>query len=214
MCGIAGLVLRAPGPAWVDYLAGFAQVLAHRGPDDVGFLMVGRRESIRSRDITSLGDFRVGLAHRRLSILDLSKTGWQPMESPDGRYHVVFNGEVYNYLELRRTLEAKGHTFRGASDTEVLLAAWAEWGPACLDRFVGMFAFALLDTQDEVLYLVRDFFGIKPPLLYPLSGGAGLRLRDPAPSRPPRSKPEGQPWEALPLPGLRAYRRWGRDPLC
>jgi len=171
MCGIAGLVLRAPGPAWVDYLAGFAQVLAHRGPDDVGFLMVGRRESIRSRDITSLGDFRVGLAHRRLSILDLTKTGWQHMESPDGRYHVVFNGEVYNYLELRRTLEAKGHTFRGASDTEVLLAAWAEWGPACLDRFVGMFAFALLDTQDEVLYLVRDFFGIKPLYYTRFQGG-------------------------------------------
>jgi asparagine synthase (glutamine-hydrolysing) len=102
------------------------------------------------------------LLHRRLSIIDTSDSGWQPMSTPDGRYHVVYNGEIYNYKELRRELERLGHRFRSQSDTEVLLAAWAEWGAPALRRFVGMFAFALLDTERRIVMLARDFFGIKP----------------------------------------------------
>jgi asparagine synthase (glutamine-hydrolysing) len=110
------------------------------------------------------------LLHRRLSILDLSAAGRQPMSSPDGRYHLVFNGEIYNYLELRTQLQAAGRVFRTRTDTEVLLAALAEWGTDALVRLVGMFAFALLDTQAQTLLLARDFFGIKP-LYYARTGG-------------------------------------------
>jgi asparagine synthase (glutamine-hydrolysing) len=102
------------------------------------------------------------LLHRRLSIIDTSDSGWQPMSTPDGRYHVVYNGEIYNYKELRRELERLGHRFKSQSDTEVLLAAWAEWGAPAVRRFVGMFAFALLDTERRTVMLARDFFGIKP----------------------------------------------------
>jgi len=104
----------------------------------------------------------VALGFRRLSILDLGPGGHQPMSTADGRWHIVFNGEIYNYVELRRELQALGRTFRTRSDTEVLLAAWAEWGPAALRRLVGMFAFAVLDLRDRRLTLARDFFAIKP----------------------------------------------------
>jgi asparagine synthase (glutamine-hydrolysing) len=114
---------------------------------------------------------QVFLIHRRLAILDLSPTGWQPMGTADGRYWIVFNGEIYNFLELRQELEAIGYTFRSRSDTEVLLSAWAEWGPDSLNRLVGMFAFALLDTQENKIFLVRDFFGIKPLYYTQWSGG-------------------------------------------
>jgi asparagine synthase (glutamine-hydrolysing) len=102
------------------------------------------------------------LMHRRLSILDTSAQGWQPMSSPDGRYHVVYNGEIYNYKELREELKDLGYRFISESDTEVLLAAYAEWGTKALVQFVGMFAFALLDTQRRTVLLARDFFGVKP----------------------------------------------------
>jgi len=102
------------------------------------------------------------LVHRRLAILDLSDAGWQPMTTADQRYAVVLNGEIYNYVELRRQLAAKGYTFRSHGDTEVLLAAYAEWGAECVSRLVGMFAFAVLDTRQRQLFLARDPFGIKP----------------------------------------------------
>jgi asparagine synthase (glutamine-hydrolysing) len=95
------------------------------------------------------------LIHRRLSIIDLSETGHQPMTTPDGRYWITFNGEIYNFVELREELQTLGHTFRSHSDTEVLLAAYAEWGIHCLNRLVGMFAFAILDMQTRRLLLAR-----------------------------------------------------------
>lgn len=102
------------------------------------------------------------LLHRRLSILDLSEAGAQPMGTPDGRYYITYNGEIYNYVELRSELETKGYTFTSRSDTEVLLAAYAAWGASALHKFVGMFAFAILDTVRRVVFLARDCFGIKP----------------------------------------------------
>lgn len=148
------------------------QQLQHRGPDDHGWLAYGDSAERGRQPLT--GSSRLLLLHRRLSILDLSEAGWQPMHSPDGRYHVAFNGEIYNYLELRQELKSHGHCFRSDSDTEVLLAAWAQWGTDCLNRLVGMFAFALLDTRRQTLHLVRDFFGIKPLYYCTARGGIGF----------------------------------------
>lgn len=158
MCGIAGLAFTEPGS--LNWANAALQMLQHRGPDDYGWLTYDQ-ELKRGRETLS-ANARALLLHRRLSILDLSELGWQPMSGPDGRWHIVFNGEIYNFLELRSELQGLGHCFRSTSDTEVLLAAWAQWGTACLTRLVGMFAFAILDSRQEELYLVRDFFGIKP----------------------------------------------------
>src|SRR5262249_4763485 len=106
--------------------------------------------------------------HRRLAIIDPSEGGYQPMVSADGRHVIVFDGEVYNFLELRRELEAQGATFRGQSDTEVILAAWQAWREEMLPRFNGMWALAIFDTRTGDLFLARDRFGIKP-LLYAVS---------------------------------------------
>lgn len=131
----------------------------HRGPDDQGSC---RAPGGRAR-----------LGHNRLSIIDLSPAGHQPMQSTDGRYWITFNGEIYNYIELRRELSA--HRFEGKSDTEVLLAAFAQWGPACLDRLIGMFAFAVWDEERQELFAARDRFGVKPLFVHrPGSGGVVL----------------------------------------
>jgi asparagine synthase (glutamine-hydrolysing) len=162
MCGIAGLIDHPAGWVEPEIVAGFSKSLEHRGPDDFGWLALekGRlsvgREGFRGAAADAV------LVHRRLSILDLTDAGWQPMLSADQRYAIVFNGEIYNYVELRRELEALGHSFHSSGDTEVLLRAIAVWGPAALKRLVGMFAFALLDTAQRRLFLARDFFGIKP----------------------------------------------------
>ena len=136
--------------------------LAHRGPDDAGLLMLrGKQASLRHE----AGEDAVAnaiLMHRRLSIIDLSQAGWQPMRSRDGRYYVIFNGEIYNYLELRAELASLGHDFDSHSDTEVLLAAYSEWGAKALNRLTGMFAFAILDVELQKIFIARDFFGIKP----------------------------------------------------
>src|SRR4051794_29658600 len=132
MCGIAGLWTFA-GPAKTDpaAMAGrMAEAIAHRGPDGHG----------------TWGDpaAGIGLAHRRLAIIDLTDTGAQPMPSGTARYVITYNGEVYNFRELRKELEGRGHQFRGTSDTEVMLAACEQWGPdEAVKRFVGMFAYAL-----------------------------------------------------------------------
>ena len=121
-------------------------ILAHRGPNGEG----------------TFHDAGIGLGHRRLSIIDLTIAGKQPMATADGRFVVTYNGEIYNFAELRRELEAKGYTFHSRSDTEVLLNAWAEWGLSALERFNGMFAFAIWDKKTREVTLARDRYGIKP----------------------------------------------------
>jgi asparagine synthase (glutamine-hydrolysing) len=152
MCGIAGF-------NWED--AALAErmntVQQHRGPDGRGVRVAGG----------------VTLAHRRLSIIDLSDSGLQPMPNEDGSLHVIFNGEIYNYIELAEELRQLGHKFRTRTDTEVILHAYEEWGQECLDRFNGMFAFAIHDAPRRRLFLARDRFGIKP-LHYWLAGGRFL----------------------------------------
>ena len=148
MCGFCG-ILRFKGNIDVDpsMIARMSATLRHRGPDDAGIYVEGQ----------------IGLGHRRLSIIDIAG-GHQPMKSHGlGPLQViVYNGEIYNYLTLRRELEGLGHTFRTASDTEVLLAAYREWGDNCIDRLRGMFAFAIWDEAKKVLFLARDRMGIKP----------------------------------------------------
>ncbi|HKC25358.1 MAG TPA: asparagine synthase (glutamine-hydrolyzing) [Thermoanaerobaculia bacterium] len=143
MCGIAAVA----GPrATRAALAAMVARQRHRGPDGDGVWLDDHEPA--------------GLGHDRLAILDLSLAGAQPMRSADGRYVIVFNGEVYNYLELRR--ELAGYPFTSATDTEVVLAAWERWGPDALDRFVGMFAFVLWDVWERRLVAARDRFGVKP----------------------------------------------------
>jgi asparagine synthase (glutamine-hydrolysing) len=146
MCGIAGLLNARAAPASPVVLKRMIETLAHRGPDGQDVLAIGA----------------VGLAHRRLAIIDLSSAGRQPMVTEDGRFALTYNGEIYNFLELRAELQAKGYRFRSRTDTEVLLYAWAEWGPKTLDRLNGMFAFAIWDRDRRELTLARDRYGIKP----------------------------------------------------
>jgi asparagine synthase (glutamine-hydrolysing) len=144
MCGIAGSYQQPDGAALVDRMA---ECIAHRGPDDAG--------------VYSYTDERVTthLGHRRLSIIDVSR-GHQPLVKQG--LALTYNGELYNFMELRRELEAKGAVFHTASDTEVVLEAWRQWGPGCLAKFRGMFAFSLFDEQTGSLFLARDHLGIKP----------------------------------------------------
>ncbi len=148
MCGIAGYFGAEAPKDGERILSAMAGSLRHRGPDDQG--------SWQSPD------GRVGLAHRRLSIIDLSPAGHQPMHDARGRRTISFNGEIYNFRELRTELEALGHEFRTASDTEVILAVYAQWGTTGFSRLSGMFAFAIFDAEEESLILVRDLAGKKP----------------------------------------------------
>lgn len=162
MCGIGGLVLSPPGPVKPEWTCGFLDHLQHRGPDDAGWFSFYRGTLREGCDVQQDVLAESLLVHRRLSILDLSPAGHQPMGTPDGRYWITYNGELYNYIELREELKALGYTFQSHSDTEVLLAAYRQWGRGVLDRLVGMFAFAILDVESRRLFLARDFFGIKP----------------------------------------------------
>jgi asparagine synthase (glutamine-hydrolysing) len=154
MCGIAGIVSIRGKPVEPAEISHLTNLMAHRGPDGAG--------------IWFSADRNVALGHRRLAILDPGEGGYQPMSSADGRYLIVYNGEIYNFLELRRELEAQGASFRTESDTEIILAAWRTWQEGMLLRFNGMWALAIFDTQTKNLFLARDRFGIKP-LLYAMS---------------------------------------------
>ena len=163
MCGFAGIVGLSGVEINSQILQTISDALKSRGPDDLGFLGWSGKEAVQvSKYPEAIQGKYVTLIHRRLSILDLSAGGWQPMATSDGRYYIIFNGEIYNYLELQNQLKELGHSFRSHSDTEVLLAAYAQWGFHALTSLVGMFAFAILDTRKKELFLARDFFGIKP----------------------------------------------------
>lgn len=146
MCGITGIFHLDGEPASPLILRRMTDAIAHRGPDGEGHYV----------------DRSLALGHRRLAIIDLSPAGHQPMQSPDGRYVISYNGEVYNFRELRTELQSLGYRFHSATDTEVVLLALAHWGLAALGRFNGMFALALWDRQDKTLTLARDRYGIKP----------------------------------------------------
>lgn len=162
MCGIAGLLLDRPGPVDRSLMELFLSALGHRGPDGQGWLAFGPDGIVSGEEVPRRIEAQAVLCCRRLAILDLTPAGGQPMQTADGRYAIAFNGEIYNHVELRAELEQLGHRFVSSSDTEVLLAAHAEWGAQALRRLEGMFAFALLDTFGRSLLLARDFIGMKP----------------------------------------------------
>jgi asparagine synthase (glutamine-hydrolysing) len=155
MCGIFGIVSR-DGLVSREVLARAKKTLAHRGPDDSGSVVIDRR----------VPGGQVGFAHTRLSIIDLSPLGHQPMEDPATGNWIVYNGEIYNFRALREELQAAGNKFRSQSDTEVILAAYRTWGDLFVERLRGMFAFALWDASREKLLLARDPLGIKPIYYY------------------------------------------------
>ena len=184
MCGIAGLYDRS-GRADLGRLTRMGQVLRHRGPDDEGMVLIdpARGQSLthggadtpaevfasglpyapaKARGDQRTAEYKVGLVHRRLSIVDLKASGHQPMCDADGRDWIVFNGEVYNHVELRAELEQAGVRFVSTSDTEVVLAAYRAWGEDCLSRLNGMFGFAIWDGAKRQLFCARDRFGVKP----------------------------------------------------
>ncbi|WP_435641555.1 asparagine synthase (glutamine-hydrolyzing) [Micavibrio aeruginosavorus] len=181
MCGVFGFIAAEKISSNVVY--GATKIIQHRGPDDEGYVFFNRNEPphvlfgtdtpivhgnpvpewFPSRSInTDIIDSAVGLGHRRLSILDLSPFGHQPMCYDGARYWITYNGEIYNYLELRKDLESLGHKFITETDTEVILAAYSEWGSDCLNRFNGMWAFAIYDRIENRVFLARDRFGVKP----------------------------------------------------
>ena len=155
MCGICGIFDMSGKPIGRDTLARMNGAIRHRGPDGEGELV----------------DNEVGLGHRRLSIIDVGGGG-QPIGNEDGKIQIVFNGEIYNFIELRQELESLGHQFKTRSDTEVIVHAYEQWGSACVKRFNGMFAFAIWDGHKRELFIARDHLGIKP--LYYVTIGSQL----------------------------------------
>ena len=149
MCGIAGIIFSESTPVdLTPALSRMRDAIRHRGPDDNG--------------IALLPGAAGGFVNTRLAILDLSSAGHQPMTTPDGRYLITFNGEIYNFNELRDELVAGGIEFKSHSDTEVILRLFERDGPSCVNRLVGMFAFAIWDAQEKTCFLARDPLGIKP----------------------------------------------------
>ena len=177
MCGIAGIYDKN-GVAKTDAVL-MSCILQHRGPDDEGFLLANEDavKTFRGNDTLKTlsniehieeSDFQANLIllHRRLSIIDVSANGHQPMCTENENFSIVFNGEIYNYKEIRSVLQQKGYVFQSESDTEVVLNAFIEWGAACVNQFVGMWAFAIYQHKEKKLLLSRDRFGIKPIYLY------------------------------------------------
>jgi len=154
MCGVLGLVSNTHTSK--DLVVSMTDTLAHRGPDGAGYYL------------DSKGSKYIGLGHRRLSIIDIGDGGHQPMEVND--LVITYNGEVYNYKEIKQELQQLGHSFKSNSDTEVILASYIEWGSACLAKFRGMFAFCIYDKRKQELLLVRDRLGVKPLFLYQYDG--------------------------------------------
>jgi asparagine synthase (glutamine-hydrolysing) len=157
MCGIAGFI-DFNGTSSEAILKSMADAIIHRGPDDSGC------------ELHTALNAQIGLGFRRLSIIDLSPLGHQPMHSANKRVTVIFNGEVYNYQEIKKVLEAAGYSFRSNSDTEVIINAYLHWGISCVDRFIGMFAITLYDHKLNKVYLIRDRAGVKPVHVYNYGG--------------------------------------------
>jgi asparagine synthase (glutamine-hydrolysing) len=182
MCGIAGIY----NPSGVDtrFLTEISKTIRHRGPDDEGFMIIDQNNSVqylKGRDtITELanlpsvetftGAARLAFVHRRLSIIDLSPAGHQPMVASEFGLSIVYNGEIYNYLELRLELQHLGYTFKTESDTEVILLSYKQWSENCVSHFIGMWAFAIFDHNKNILFCSRDRFGIKPFYYYEKPG--------------------------------------------
>lgn len=185
MCGITGIINSQGNINLPAYILEMTDALRHRGPDGEGFVCFERGgikawsyggedtpKSVYDSDYLytprrpfsrqEQSDFVLALGHRRLSIIDLSAAAHQPMCTPNRRYWIVYNGEIYNYLELKEELVKEGYSFRSRGDTEVLLNSYAHWGVDALRRLIGMFAFAIYDREEKSLFLARDFFGIKP----------------------------------------------------
>src|SRR5262249_6046405 len=180
MCGIAGIIDLNRKPVEPALLLAMNQAIAHRGPDDEGYVLIDQAVSrlhhysgeTSPRDIRNrfpllksarpADGFNIGLSHRRFSIIDLSSAGHQPFFDPEQEFCVVFNGEIYNYVEIRDELIAKGFTFQTRSDTEVLLSAYECWGTDCFEKLNGFWALALYDSKRHGLLLSRDRIGKKP----------------------------------------------------
>ena len=191
MCGILGFI--APRPAATTHMVESLATLSHRGPDGTGLALFGdpgAKPLLFGTDATDIdgelpdewqplpsrltADAAIVLGHQRLAIVELSTLGHQPMASQDGSLWIVFNGEIYNHVELREELGALGHTFHSHSDTEVILAAYRQWDVGCLHHFNGMWAFALIDQRKQMMFLARDRLGVKP--LYLWKGDGALHF--------------------------------------
>ena len=194
MCGIAGIYAFSTNtpPVNTDELIRIRDTMTARGPDGKGLWVSANK--------------RCGLAHTRLAIIDLTEAGHQPMPTPDGRYHISFDGEIYNYQRLKAELEQKGHLFKSHSDTEVLLHLYQEHGTAMLSKLRGMFAIAIWDEQEQTLFLARDHFGIKP--LYIANDGKSIRFASQV-----KALVAGGQIDTTPEPaGLVGFYLWGSVP--
>ena len=166
MCGIVGFQSFRHFNTLKDMLPHATLCLNHRGPDSSGTYFDP--------------DAGVGLGHARLSIIDLSSAGHQPMISDDGDVIIIYNGEIFNFIEIRKILEKLGHSFKSATDTEVVLKAYLEWGTGCLEKFIGMFAISIWDRHNHRFFLARDRLGIKPLFWAEVDGGVAFASEIPA----------------------------------
>ncbi|MCE3227839.1 MAG: asnB [Bacteroidetes bacterium] len=181
MCGIAGIILKQNNSFDLkETVTAMSQAIAHRGPDGEGFIFASESEvvpynreniSFKRKDLAyiptqnfqlSTNNFQLAFAHRRLSIIDLSESGYQPMCTPDKKLWITFNGEIYNYIELKKELQTSGHNFVSESDTEVILQAYRAWGFDCVKRFNGMWSFCIYDLNKQICFASRDRLGVKP----------------------------------------------------
>lgn len=173
MCGISALFLKRPGKVANSTFRMSLEKARHRGPDGQGFVFGRSAETLAD---SSDEPFDWALGHARLAIVDLSTDGIQPMAYGDRRLWLTFNGEIYNYLELRSELRALGFRFKTQTDSEVLLAAYSAWGPVCVERLVGMFALVIVDLTERRVFVARDRLGIKPLYVWQGFGGAGAAI--------------------------------------